>query len=138
MKPGTAHARHRRIAGRPSGRPLSVIHFPRSGQPLPDLLWMPSPSPLPHPYALDADDLRYYVFWNEWAPGCQFSPNSMLQSQEAVSMPPRRPAPAAQMRGQGILEYALIMLFVVLVVFGGLILLGPQISHVFGSINNAL
>lgn len=41
-------------------------------------------------------------------------------------------------RGQGILEYSLIMLFIVLVVFGGLILLGPELNHVFNSIHNAL
>lgn len=44
----------------------------------------------------------------------------------------------AQTHGQGMLEYGLIMLFVVLVVFGGLIWLGPQLSHVFSSIHNAL
>lgn len=45
---------------------------------------------------------------------------------------------AAWARGQGMLEYALIMLFVVLVVFGGLLILGPQLANVFGSIHNAL
>jgi pilus assembly protein Flp/PilA len=45
---------------------------------------------------------------------------------------------AARTRGQGMIEYALIMLFVVLVVFGGLILLGPQMANVFGSIHNNL
>jgi Flp pilus assembly pilin Flp len=41
-------------------------------------------------------------------------------------------------RGQGMLEYSLIMVFVVLVVFGGLLLLGPQIAIVFGAIHTAL
>jgi Flp pilus assembly pilin Flp len=40
--------------------------------------------------------------------------------------------------GQGMVEYAMIMAFVVLVVFGGLILLGPQIDNIFGEIHNAL
>jgi len=40
--------------------------------------------------------------------------------------------------GQGMLEYTLIMLFIILVVFGGLIVLGPQIAHVFGGIHNTL
>jgi len=41
-------------------------------------------------------------------------------------------------RGQGMLEYALIMLFVVLVVFGGLILVGPQLANIFAGVHNAL
>ena len=41
-------------------------------------------------------------------------------------------------RGQGMLEYSLIMLFIVLVVFGGLILLGPQLNQVFGNIHHNL
>ena len=45
---------------------------------------------------------------------------------------------AARARGQGMLEYALIMLFVILIVFGGLLLLGPQVANVFGGIHNAL
>lgn len=45
---------------------------------------------------------------------------------------------AAWMRGQGMLEYSLIMLFIVLVVFGGLILLGPQLNDVFNNIHNNL
>jgi Flp pilus assembly pilin Flp len=44
----------------------------------------------------------------------------------------------ARSSGQGVVEYTLIMLFVVLVVMGGLVLLGPQIAHVFGSIHNTL
>jgi Flp pilus assembly pilin Flp len=44
----------------------------------------------------------------------------------------------ARPRGQGILEYGLIMAFVVLVVFGGLLLLGPQIAIVFSAIHTAL
>jgi Flp pilus assembly pilin Flp len=44
----------------------------------------------------------------------------------------------ARTRGQGILEYGLIMLFVVLVVFGGLLFLGPQLSRIFTMIHNAL
>jgi Flp pilus assembly pilin Flp len=44
----------------------------------------------------------------------------------------------ARTRGQGILEYGLTMAFVVLVVFGGLLLLGPQIAIVFSTIHTAL
>jgi Flp pilus assembly pilin Flp len=44
----------------------------------------------------------------------------------------------ARTHGQGMLEYGLIMVFVVLVVFGGLLLLGPQIALVFGAIHTAL
>jgi Flp pilus assembly pilin Flp len=41
-------------------------------------------------------------------------------------------------QGQGMLEYALIMLFVVLIVFGGLLMLGPQVSHVFSAVHSGL
>jgi hypothetical protein len=48
------------------------------------------------------------------------------------------PVLTARSRGQGMLKYDLIMLFVVLVVFDGLLLLGPQIAIVFGAIHTAL
>jgi Flp pilus assembly pilin Flp len=41
-------------------------------------------------------------------------------------------------RGQGFVEYALLILFVALVVFGTLILLGPAIANVFSNIKPAL
>jgi Flp pilus assembly pilin Flp len=41
-------------------------------------------------------------------------------------------------RGQGLLEYSLIILFVALVVFGGLLLLGPQVTSVFNNIHSGL
>jgi hypothetical protein len=37
--------------------------------------------------------------------------------------------------GQGMLEYGLIMLFVVLVVFGGLLLVGPAVLHVMQDVS---
>lgn len=41
-------------------------------------------------------------------------------------------------RGQGLVEYALIIALVAIVVIGALILLGPQIATIFDNINSAL
>jgi Flp pilus assembly pilin Flp len=41
-------------------------------------------------------------------------------------------------RGQGLVEYALIIAFVVIVVVGGLVLLGPPINALFTIISNNL
>jgi pilus assembly protein Flp/PilA len=41
-------------------------------------------------------------------------------------------------RGQGLVEYALIIALVAVVVIGALILLGPAIAKIFDSINSAL
>ncbi len=41
-------------------------------------------------------------------------------------------------RGQGLVEYALIMTFVALVVIGALALLGPAIGSVFSNIKTGL
>jgi pilus assembly protein Flp/PilA len=41
-------------------------------------------------------------------------------------------------RGQGLVEYALIIALVAVVVIGTLILLGPQISSIFQNITNNL
>jgi pilus assembly protein Flp/PilA len=41
-------------------------------------------------------------------------------------------------RGQGMLEYALIIALVAVVVIAALVLLGPQISNIFHSVNNNL
>ena len=41
-------------------------------------------------------------------------------------------------RGQGMLEYALIILFVMLVVFGGLFLVGPAVKSTLDSVLPAL
>lgn len=41
-------------------------------------------------------------------------------------------------RGQGLVEYALIIALVAVVVIGTLILLGPQIASIFSNINNNL
>jgi Flp pilus assembly pilin Flp len=38
---------------------------------------------------------------------------------------------ARQDRGQGLLEYALIIVFVAIVVFGALLLVGPTLSSIF-------
>lgn len=48
------------------------------------------------------------------------------------------PTRARPDRGQGLLEYALIMVFVMLVVFTALILLGPTLATIFDNINSAL
>ncbi len=44
----------------------------------------------------------------------------------------------ARSRGQGLVEYALIIALVAIVVIGTLILLGPQIASIFQSISNNL
>lgn len=41
-------------------------------------------------------------------------------------------------RGQGLMEYTLIVLFIAIVVIGGLALLGPVIGSVFSNIKPAL
>ncbi len=41
-------------------------------------------------------------------------------------------------RGQSLLEYGLIILFVVLAVVGALVLLGPAISNIFAQVPSAL
>ncbi len=41
-------------------------------------------------------------------------------------------------RGQGLMEYSLIILFVALVIFGGLILVGPAIGNMFSNVHNVL
>ena len=44
----------------------------------------------------------------------------------------------ARERGQGLVEYALIIALVAVVVIGTLILLGPQIASIFQNISNNL
>jgi pilus assembly protein Flp/PilA len=41
-------------------------------------------------------------------------------------------------RGQGMLEYALIIALVAVVVIAALVLLGPQIANIFNNVNNNL
>lgn len=41
-------------------------------------------------------------------------------------------------RGQGLVEYAMILVLVAIVVFAVLLLLGPIIGNVFSTINNSL
>jgi pilus assembly protein Flp/PilA len=41
-------------------------------------------------------------------------------------------------RGQGMLEYALIIALVAVVVIASLVLLGPQIAHIFDTVTNTL
>ena len=45
---------------------------------------------------------------------------------------------APKEKGQGLVEYALILVLVALVVFAVLILLGPVIGNVFSSLNTSL
>ncbi len=45
---------------------------------------------------------------------------------------------AAKEKGQGLVEYALIIVLIAIVVIAALTLLGPQIGNVFNRINNAL
>ena len=45
---------------------------------------------------------------------------------------------AAQEKGQGLVEYALIIVLIAIVVIGALTLLGPQIGGVFSRINDEL
>ena len=41
-------------------------------------------------------------------------------------------------RGQGLVEYAFIILLVALVVFGALLVLGPQVASMIGAVRPAL
>ncbi len=41
-------------------------------------------------------------------------------------------------KGQGLVEYALILVLVAIVVFAALMILGPIIGNAFSSINNSL
>jgi pilus assembly protein Flp/PilA len=41
-------------------------------------------------------------------------------------------------RGQGLVEYALILVLVAIVVFAALMILGPIIGNTFSTINNSL
>ncbi|MBM3181951.1 MAG: pilus assembly protein [Chloroflexi bacterium] len=45
---------------------------------------------------------------------------------------------SAQEKGQGLVEYALILVLVVIVVFAVLMILGPMIGNVFSNLNNSL
>lgn len=45
---------------------------------------------------------------------------------------------AAKEKGQGLVEYALIIVLIAIVVIAALTLLGPQIGNVFNRINNEL
>lgn len=46
--------------------------------------------------------------------------------------------PARREAGQGLVEYALILVMVSIVVFAALLLLGPAIGNVFSTINSSL
>jgi pilus assembly protein Flp/PilA len=41
-------------------------------------------------------------------------------------------------KGQGLVEYALILVLVAIVVFAALMILGPIVGNVFSTINNSL
>jgi pilus assembly protein Flp/PilA len=45
---------------------------------------------------------------------------------------------ASKENGQGLVEYALILVFVAVVVIAGLMVLGPMIGNVFSNVNNSL
>lgn len=45
---------------------------------------------------------------------------------------------APQEKGQGLVEYAIIMVFVAIVVIAVMRLLGPTVGNTFSSINNSL
>ncbi len=45
---------------------------------------------------------------------------------------------APQEKGQGLVEYALILVLVAIVVIAALMILGPIIGNVFSTINNSL
>jgi pilus assembly protein Flp/PilA len=47
-------------------------------------------------------------------------------------------APEASQRGQGLVEYALILVLVAIVVLAALMILGPVIGGAFSTINNSL
>jgi pilus assembly protein Flp/PilA len=51
---------------------------------------------------------------------------------------PGRSLVVGHSRGQGMLEYALIIALVAVVVIAGLVLLGPQIAGLFNQVNNNL
>jgi len=44
----------------------------------------------------------------------------------------------ARQRGQGLVEYALILLLIAIVVIVALMLIGPRVSAMFGTIYNSL
>jgi len=46
--------------------------------------------------------------------------------------------PEASRRGQGLVEYALILVLVAIVVIAALMILGPVIGNAFSTINNSL
>jgi pilus assembly protein Flp/PilA len=46
--------------------------------------------------------------------------------------------PASSPRGQGLVEYALILVLVAIVVIAALMILGPIIGNTFSTINNSL
>jgi pilus assembly protein Flp/PilA len=46
--------------------------------------------------------------------------------------------PEASLRGQGLVEYALILVLVAIVVLAALMILGPVIGSTFSTINNSL
>lgn len=51
---------------------------------------------------------------------------------------PENRALARADRGQGMLEYALIIVFVMIVVFTSLMLFGPTLTKLFDTVNSAL
>lgn len=63
----------------------------------------------------------------------------MLKSMQTLIRKEVRPLlDATRQRGQGLVEYALILVLVAIVVFAVLMLLGPVIGNAFSTINNSL
>jgi len=50
----------------------------------------------------------------------------------------RAPGAKASRRGQGLVEYALILVLVAIVVIAALLILGPVIGNAFSTVNNSL
>lgn len=46
--------------------------------------------------------------------------------------------PAGRSRGQAILEYTMIFLLLIFVIFGGLLVFGPQLASIYQHISNNL
>ena len=78
-----------------------------------------------------------HCFTGAWL-GLGLGDASMSSYQRCRSVRTARTARSRGQEGQGMLEYILIMLFVVLVVFGGLLMLGPHLANIFGTIHNTL
>jgi pilus assembly protein Flp/PilA len=55
-----------------------------------------------------------------------------------MTLDARARAPGASPSGQGLVEYALIIVLVAIVVIAALLLLGPVVGNAFSTVNNSL